>query len=438
MKRNGALVWAIIGFLSIPGLIAPIGFLSFGTFWSDSDDPLSALIGILWGTMVFAVGLRRMKRLLQTNSSWEVQQKLIWPLYRDLSLLFLANFLTGFIISLVRGYLIRDAGYVGLGENASYWEFLKWTVTPDHISRWIFQVLFIALTFPIIDRFFRFLEAWISAIDHLFSSHLETQAISVEPRKSESRSTPKTRTTTDELVVRYIGNIDSCNTRAYVSVVSMLVLLIIGILSFVVVFQGSPTSRALSLVSSLESSPALFAARFQQNVREADAALIKSIDSLNALSRKSFQDPKLHEEALAETLQSVEVTVRKIQEYFGKLVLDGSRGSDVSQTLRDLQEIKREIEASSDTNWDLIVVRTAIVLLSYFALRIFFRVFESSISERRSWEEKLSAAVLIQSTDFKVGEYLALTGKIEDKDLSDFMDGEIEKILQQLRDLRKP
>ena len=82
------------------------------------------------------------------------------------------------------------------------------------------------------------------------------------------------------------------------------------------------------------------------------------------------------------------------------------------------------------------MVRTAIVLLSYFSLRILFKVFESAVAERRGWEERRSAISILENEGFQVGSYLALVGKLEEKDMSDFLGEEIDKLLEQLRKLK--
>ncbi|GGX63181.1 hypothetical protein GCM10007385_35390 [Tateyamaria omphalii] len=63
--------------------------------------------------------------------------------------------------------------------------------------------------------------------------------------------------------------------------------------------------------------------------------------------------------------------------------------------LLQLAEIKDQLESVSRTNWDVIVVRTAIILLAVLVIGIFQRLLMSAVNERRSWENKLAAMALL-------------------------------------------
>jgi hypothetical protein len=284
--NNSALVWAAVGIFSLPTALVPVGLTLFSLARPTAADSAVMALTLLWVMVFFALSLARTKKLLGTDYRWEVNYSFVWPAYRDLMTLLLICVLVYIGSSLVLEYLsfsecvhadYEDGSYTTYGNcdeisptAGGFWGWLSVIGSLENYVRWSSLLIFITLSFPILDRYFLFVECWISALHSL----LETKvAISAEGSIADDRTESGEMHSIDELRARYLSNIDSCNTRIYLSIISMLLLLLIGIYSFVVVFQGSPTSKALSIVSRIEGSPALFVADFQDKVREAERAL---------------------------------------------------------------------------------------------------------------------------------------------------------------------
>ncbi|MEM0946430.1 MAG: hypothetical protein AAGK37_03420 [Pseudomonadota bacterium] len=108
-------------------------------------------------------------------------------------------------------------------------------------------------------------------------------------------------------------------------------------------------------------------------------------------------------------------SVELLQTFRSELASMGS-GVDNEIELKNLlerfQSIREDVRASDVTNWDLIVVRSAIVLLSLFILRALYKVYELAIIERRRWEERRAALRLASANGaarLSVEDYIALT-----------------------------
>ncbi len=283
-----------------------------------------------------------------------------------------------------------------------------------------------------------FLRQWLASFFAIWDIFLEKKAVStsegfehVEKEEIELQLTARKGL----LLVSIDRNVRMADTRVFVSVAAMATVLCVSIYSFVVVFQGSATSRALDVINRLEQSNFAFSAHYNQ----AMAKLSTGTQKFEELSKEFEGD----EDRLRRRLDVVRHKMTEISKEIAPALQEVNRAEispslsrDAQDLLLNVSKIKAEISKISGTNWDLIVVRTAIVLLSYFSLRILFKVFESAVAERRGWEERRSAISILENEGFQVGSYLALVGKLEEKDMSDFLGEEIDKLLEQLRKLK--
>jgi hypothetical protein len=426
--------WVMLGLVSFPGLFFPFNAFTFGYARLMSYGPVGSLIRIVWIVAIAAAVLVRLRRSLEDSYSWEALSTQAWPSYRDAFLVAALSSLMSPISAIIDFFVPRSRDFVSNSRDQDWIDRALSEIDTQLIVHWILQASFIVLTLAMIDRFFRFFAVWLAAgqklmLDSARGSKRTTKEIS----EQRDALAPET-----QLMAQFLRNVESCNIRIYASVISMFILLAVALVSFIVVFQGSPTARALSIVSQVEQSPLLLTKQFFDQLDEVEQATDEIITKLTAPQYSGPGDTPEIIDLAKKSIEDAQGSVRRVREFAVKLASNSPNKEDSRDLIVGLAEIKREIESGSNTNWDLIVVRTAIVLLSFFALKVFFRVYEAAVNERRMWEERISAVNLIGTRDFKVGQYLALVGKIQEKDMSEFLDVEIDKIIEQIREMKKP
>ena len=93
-------------------------------------------------------------------------------------------------------------------------------------------------------------------------------------------------------------------------------------------------------------------------------------------------------------------TIQKLQEVSS---IKGEIPNETKKFLSDLKTLKTELGTVSATNWDIIVVRTAIILLALVAVRIFHKQMTDAFQERRIWEAKMSTLRLLDKNNVDKG-----------------------------------
>ena len=400
-EADGAFIWFFVGIVSVPGLL--------GLAWASRMIALSSyshsnILASVIGALVLAhlvfFAFRKIQDFLGRDYVWEIECGNFWGAFKAVVLLELLSAFIYESYDVVSGLTSRTRepifSFPTFGENQF-----------EMYARDIFHVALILLTIPLVKRlivaYLDLFATWLAAARELWAAR---------PKNGQSPDTGNTKSEegrdgrTEQSVVAALPGFQSLSSqaihrleaRAFFSGAAIVITALAGIFMFQAVFESSATRRANQLIDAIEASPIAFSTQIFDVTRdlvsiaeviENEASKLRSTDG----SGESYLENVL-------TLSNGQTTLR---EFFKSTLNQLQALSDTEQTMKAeadgflarLTELRRELEGVSRTNWDIIVVRTAIILIALVVIGIFQRILMMALQERRAWETKLSALTLL-------------------------------------------
>lgn len=408
--KQDSLIWLLIGLLSAPALF--FIFSSSQIVGSPYRDE-HFISKLFYYAFIFGIAFysfRKAIKVAQSPPAWESAKHARWKTIRNIFLLELVGYLTFDVDDVGEELLILfDLSFdtpLPLTSVSHY------NISTLELLYCVSMVIFAPLGFILAKNYVAFFGQVCAAIVDVYST------ATVRLQAGEATDYTVGRSSLSSLDDVFASSVSGAETRILIALMSITVVLSTAILSFVVVFQDSPTARALGSLDRIEASKFLLSSDLEERIRTVERRLGDEINQLLEIqSRRSEADEPpiiVLEDGTSEVI-IYQNALEQLEAFRRDLANMGS-GIDNEIELKNLlerfQSIREDVRASDVTNWDLIVVRSAIVLLSLFILRALYKVYELAIIERRRWEERRAALRLASSNGaerLSVEDYITLT-----------------------------
>lgn len=410
VHKQDSLVWLLIGIISAPALFFIFSHSEIVGGPYRDEHLISKLFYYFFIFGIALYSFRKAIKVARNPPLWEIAKHDRWKTIRNILLLEVAAYLTWDVDDVGEELLVLFGQSLNVPIQLT--SFSDYNLTSLELLYCVSMVLFAPLGFFLAKNYVVFFGQVCAALVDVYSS------TSLGPQSSEASSHVVNGSSLSSLDDVFASSVAGAETRILIALLSITVVLSTAILSFVVVFQDSPTARALGNLDRIEASKFLLSSDLEGRIRTVERRLTDEIDQLQEIQSRKSEETEPPVIVLEDGTTEVVVyrnAVEQLQAFRSELSTMGS-GVDNEIELRNLlerfQSIREEVRASDVTNWDLIVVRSAIVLLSLFILRALYKVYELAIIERRRWEERRAALRLASANGtarFSIDDYITLT-----------------------------
>ncbi|ATG49305.1 hypothetical protein CEW89_18015 [Celeribacter ethanolicus] len=407
-------VWALVGLVSAPSVLLLANWARFQSSYPDYDRQTFAyVVAFVVNAYLLIYTFKRLRIFGTRDFSWKTNHAKIFPRF---ALVFaleagtyyawnFSDFISG-VLNQLGIYSVFPSGPVDIEFEEPIYIFLLLVTLP--LTTWL------------VRAYLDFLQSWIAAALAFWGG------ATPEP-ETETEQQPIYGTSPQSAVAPYQGleqqienNINRATLKSYVAMFAMVITVVAAVIAFQYVFQSSATTRATQLIQSIETSPVALSATFSdrvRNLKRITARIQREERQGHVVVVKETSDSNssgMNFEALDGESLSVESylneTFRVLQSYED---VEEELPAELRGFLSQLSELRTELANTARTNWDLILLRTAIVLVALVSVKIFHTVMMSENRERHYWEARLIALKAIQSgalSEENIANYLAVVG----------------------------
>ena len=393
-SRRTALNWFLFGLVSIPSAIWIVWGSRFVHFMpSRADYYLGSLIGLTLLVIATRWLIQRIREFGEPEV-WDEQGPGVFVGYiiRIIVLEIISEF--SFQTRNILEAYFRNIDFTEIYAFQS--EIFSYRLLVEEALYVLFLIVTLPLFFMLLRTYLLAIRLWIACGLSLFSGNL-SQPSAPKKSKSSSKAPPAEQISFKTLADTGIFRSEM---RGYLSGVCIVATVVIAFSLFQAVFQSSATTRANKLIEELETSPIAHSTDFFDTTK----SLLSIAFELQNRSPERLRDSELtfldSGDATREIKPYLRETIQKLQEVSS---IKGEIPNETKKFLSDLKTLKTELGTVSATNWDIIVVRTAIILLALVAVRIFHKQMTDAFQERRIWEAKMSTLRLLDKNNVDKG-----------------------------------
>lgn len=407
-------VWALVGLVSAPSVLLLANWARSQSGYPDYDRQAFAYVVAFFVNAYLLIYTFKRLRIFGTRDfSWKTNHAKIFPRFALVFALEAGTYYAWNFSDFISGVLNQLGIYSVFSSGPVEIEFEE----PIYI---ILLLVTLPLATWLVRAYLDFLQSWIAAALAFWGGATPEPETEQQPQPIYEASPQSAVDPYQGLEQQIENNINRATLKSYVAMFAMAITVVAAVIAFQYVFQSSATTRATQLIQSIETSPVALTTTFSDRVRnmkriteriqaEARQGPIVIYEETGGDASDGMRFEALDGENLSVNAYLNE-TLRALQSYED---VEEELPAELRGFLFQLAELRTELANTARTNWDLILLRTAIVLVALVSVKIFHTVMMSENRERHYWEARLIALKSIQSgalSEENIANYLAVVG----------------------------
>ncbi len=396
------MIWLVLGVATIPSIFWVANAARFQNQYPPRDTYfIGTIIGLAIFLYLIFLTIKNVKNFGDRNFNWQDNQPNLYRTYLSIFILEIISIFTWSFDEYAENISSYIFGIQDIFFQETEYGLFQFTIR--EVSFVAISLISLPLAIKLLELYFSFIQGIVSSAVFIIQQKglpkSDYQEQEFEEINSESPQ-PGTKTERESSSrEKFHAIADYAILRAYVqatlSAVAILIVVVVSLGLFMSVFQTSATRRAAKLIDSIEATPIAATTKLfevVEKLRDAKNSLEAAKIVPNQTSESAVINPEFTSEFFEDNIYAATHILNKISSVENEMPAEGDK------FISNLKDLRRDIETTSRTNWDIIVVRTAIIILAMVAVKIFHNLMMTAISERRNWEQSLSTLAILDRT----------------------------------------